>query len=60
LTSPQIFEKLKQKIEPAEQERRQQDVNAKVHSQHQKTQERLVELVRENASMRYYCEASLY
>jgi len=60
LTSPQIFEKLKQKIEPAEQEKRQQDVNAKVHAQYQKAQERLAELVRKNASMRYYRGASLY
>jgi outer membrane protein insertion porin family len=51
---------LKQKIEPAEQEKRQQDVSAKVQAQYQKAQERLVELVRKNASMRYYHGAPLY
>ncbi|OCL01671.1 hypothetical protein AOQ84DRAFT_393492 [Glonium stellatum] len=46
-----IFEKLKQKTDAAETEKRQQDVNAKVHAQYQKAQERLVELVDDNSTL---------
>lgn len=42
----QIFGKLKEKIDPAEQRRREQELNARIQAQYEKTQSRIAELVR--------------
>ncbi|KAF2473399.1 uncharacterized protein BDR25DRAFT_257829 [Lindgomyces ingoldianus] len=46
-----VFERLKQKVDPAEQTKQQEELNARLFTQHKKAQERLVELIDENTSL---------
>ncbi|KAF2792584.1 hypothetical protein K505DRAFT_307400 [Melanomma pulvis-pyrius CBS 109.77] len=45
-----VFEKLKQKVDPAEQRKQHDDLNARRYAQAQKSQERLVELIDDNTT----------
>ncbi|KAF2178792.1 hypothetical protein K469DRAFT_641968 [Zopfia rhizophila CBS 207.26] len=45
-----VFEKLKQKVDPAEQSK-QEELNTRLFAQHQKAQERLVELIGDNTTL---------
>ncbi|KAF2198342.1 hypothetical protein GQ43DRAFT_474624 [Delitschia confertaspora ATCC 74209] len=46
-----VFERLKQKVDPAEQTKQQEELNARLFKQHQRAQERLLELVDENTTL---------
>ncbi|OCK83310.1 outer membrane protein, OMP85 family [Lepidopterella palustris CBS 459.81] len=46
-----VFEKMKQKLDPAEEQKREQEINSRVHAQYQKAQERLVELIDDNSTL---------
>ncbi|KAH7088305.1 surface antigen-domain-containing protein [Paraphoma chrysanthemicola] len=46
-----VFERLKNKTDAAQQQRQQDELNARLHAQHNKSQERLVELIGDNTSL---------
>ncbi|OAL49422.1 hypothetical protein IQ07DRAFT_587998 [Pyrenochaeta sp. DS3sAY3a] len=46
-----VFERLRNKTDAAEQKRQQDELNARLHTQHQKSQERLGELIGDNTSL---------
>jgi outer membrane protein insertion porin family len=46
-----VFEKLKNKTDPNAHQRNQDDLNARNFAQHQKSQERLVELIDDNTTL---------
>ncbi|KAF2843192.1 hypothetical protein M501DRAFT_966391 [Patellaria atrata CBS 101060] len=46
-----IFDKLRQKVDPKEQEKREKEFNARVHEQYEKSQQRLAELLGQNNTL---------